>query len=124
MGPGEIRPALPFTDIVQPADVGVLQAAGGACLPPEAFDKFVVTGEFRQKHLQCDFAPEPLIADTVHLRHTSRADLPQHLIGTDAVGRLGGVDHDPRCVPLAGALLLGFLVRGEKGLHLAAHIGV
>ena len=81
-------------DIVQGADVGVIQRRHRACFALEAFPGLRVAGDVRRQHLQGHGAGQPCIARPVDLAHPSGAQRRDDFVGTKpGSGRQGHECH-------------------------------
>jgi hypothetical protein len=78
----DVEPAVEAADLVDGADVRMVQSRCMLGLAPKAR-----IGILREPHLQCDGASEIDIACDIHLAHPARADPLAHLIAADASSR-------------------------------------
>jgi hypothetical protein len=77
-----------FVDIINSADTGMVQGAGGASFPAKPFDRESVRSKSVREEFQRDFASETLILGVVNDSHASAANLfEDHVMGD------GGADH-------------------------------
>ena len=80
-----------LADVVDGADVGMVQGGCGACFPPKARERLRVLGQFFGKKLQGDEAVQPRVLGLIDHAHPAAAQLLD-----DAVVRDGLADHWPR----------------------------
>ena len=76
-------PAVPFLDAVDGDDVGMVEGRHGGRLATETLETFPHASELGWKCLDGDAAPEPSVAGLVDHAHAARAELGDHLVGTD-----------------------------------------
>lgn len=67
--------AFRFADVVDGADMGVIQRTRGTRFPAESFDRVGVAGELARQELQGDEATEPGIPATVDDAHAASPQL-------------------------------------------------
>jgi hypothetical protein len=79
-------------DVVERADVRVVEARDRARLALEAGADLGVVDEVRRKHLDRDFAAEPRIARAIDLAHAAGAERGEDFVGTEA--SRGGERHE------------------------------
>jgi len=77
---GEEADAVLVLDGEQRDDVGVVERGNAARLAFEPCQMHGVGGHRGRKHLECDLAPEPEIARTVHLAHPAGTELLLDLV--------------------------------------------
>ena len=82
---GDEELAAVFTDLVDLADVRMVDARCGARFTPEALPRRLVAGD-RRHRLQCDRAAEPLVACGVHDTHRARSKLVGDCVVPDPFG--------------------------------------
>src|SRR5262249_32913914 len=75
-------------ELVDCEDVRVRQRRHRACLALEAGPRFGVTREIGREDLDCDLAAEPLVACSVDLSHSARAETLDHFVGAETATRL------------------------------------
>ena len=78
-----------MADVVERADVGVLEGGDGARLALEALAELAARGEMLRQDLDGDLAVEPRVARAIHLAHAAGADG-----GKDLVRAEGGPGSD------------------------------
>src|SRR5579864_8050675 len=83
------RPALELADVVDDADIGVVQTGGRARLLQEAFQGRVRAGLALGKELQRYSAPQPQILPGVYHSHAAAAQLLQDAIVRNRLARHG-----------------------------------
>jgi hypothetical protein len=74
------RPALVLADIVNRADIGVIQRRGGAGLALKAFQRLLVSGVIIGKELQSDKPAEPRIFGFEDHTHAAASELFEHVV--------------------------------------------
>ena len=77
-------------DVVQAADVRVVQRGDRLGLASEAGPELGITGQLRRKNLHGYQAVEARIAGAIHLAHPSGADDGENLVGAQTGTRLQG----------------------------------
>jgi hypothetical protein len=84
----QVGRTLVLADIVESADVWVIQCRDGAPFPIEALAKLRIAGKLRGKNLDRDRAVEPRVARLVDLAHAARAKGGLDLVRAEAETRL------------------------------------
>src|SRR5581483_6970640 len=79
-----------FADVVDGADVGMVQCGGGACLAAKALQRLAVVSHFVGKKLKGDKPAQARVLSLVDYPHPAAAQF-----SCDAVVRDSGVDHGP-----------------------------
>ena len=95
---GDERFAVDLADLVDLADVGMVQGGGGFGFAQKALLGGGVGFEVFGEEFQGDVALEHRVAGEVHLTHAAGADLPSDLVAcrvAGARGRVRGVRHRP-----------------------------
>ena len=77
----KIRAVL-LADVVERADIGVIEAGNRACLALEALANFRRIGQMEGQNLQGHGAVEPRIFRAIDFAHSAGADRCDHFIGT------------------------------------------
>ena len=70
-----------MTDVVEQADVGVLQVGDGGGFALEAFTRFLIPGQMRGEQLKSDEPLQAHVAALVDFAHAPRAKLREDFIG-------------------------------------------
>ena len=100
-------------DVVERADVRIVQCRDGARFALEARPRLRIGGERRRQPLDRDRAVEPRVAPAIHLAHAARAEQTGELIGTEARARGDGGQPCLECArdytPLEAVLQLASL---------------
>src|SRR5208283_5029202 len=85
-----------LTDVVDGADVGMIEGGGGLCLPTEAAERLRIARHFVRQELQSDETVQTSVLGLVNYAHTTTTELLDDLVVRD-----GLVDHNaPACRPL------------------------
>ena len=87
----DVVDAILRADVVERADVGMVQAGDGAGLALEALAACGVGGEECGQHLDGDGTVQPRVLGPVHLTHTAGPDRGGDLVGTQTGS--GGEGH-------------------------------
>ena len=77
---GDERPAFVLVDVVDGADVGVIEGGGGLGLALEALQGLMVLGHFFRQELERDEAMELGVLGLIDDTHTAASELLQHAI--------------------------------------------
>ncbi len=80
----QVVDAVLLADVVEGADVGMVEGGGGAGLTLEARAAVGVLGEVRGQDLDGDGAVQARVARAVDLAHPARAKGREDLVGTEA----------------------------------------
>ena len=80
---GQQRLTVGVVDLVDRADVRVVQRRGGARLALEALEREMVARELRRQKLQRNVAAESGVVGAIHHTHPTRADLLEDAIVRD-----------------------------------------
>src|SRR5260370_22780093 len=83
--------ALILRDLVNRADVGMVQCRGGASFALESFESKRISDHVRVEKFQCDMPAELEVFGLIHHAHTPAAELTR-----DAAVRNGLADHSRR----------------------------
>ena len=78
------------TDVVQRADVGMIQGRDRACLALHALFQFGVGGQMIGENLDGDVASEAGVAGAVHLAHSTSAQWRLNFVGAKLAARVQG----------------------------------
>ena len=81
----EVVDTVGVADVVEAADVRMLQCGHDAGLALEAAAQLRVASGLGGEHLECDAAIEPRVTGLVDLAHAAGAERCDHLVGADAV---------------------------------------
>ena len=73
-----------FADVVERADVRMIELRDGAGFAIEALAELRVGREQRRENLDRDRTIEPRVAGPVDLAHTAGADEREHFVGAEA----------------------------------------
>ena len=84
----DVKMAALFTEVVDRADVRMVQARSEASLAPEALQRFFVARELGRENLDCYQSVEPRVAGAIHHAHPAGADLLENGVMGE-----GGTDH-------------------------------
>ena len=76
--------ALFMPDVVQCADMRMIEGGNGARFAFEAFARLRIVVDARQQHLDRDGPVQPRVARLVHFAHAAGAKRRDHLVGADA----------------------------------------
>jgi hypothetical protein len=90
----DVRAALVVPEIVDDADMGVVEPRGRACLALEALEGLGVLHRVVGQELQGDVPPQVGVFRLVHHPHPSAAEL-----GEDSIVRDGFADHRTKSTP-------------------------
>src|ERR1017187_2554940 len=85
---GDERLPIVLADLVDRADVGVVQGGSGACFPAEAFERLRVLSYVLGQNLQCDKAAKLGVLSLIDHTHAAATEFLD-----DTVVRNGLVDH-------------------------------
>src|ERR1700683_5164353 len=85
---GEKGAAIFFANLINRADVWMVQCRGCPGFAPKSLYSMAILGHILGKEFECDKAVEPSVLGLVDYAHPAAADL-----GYDAVMRNGGADH-------------------------------
>ena len=77
---GDERAAFEFADVVNGANVGVVQGRGGACFAAETFDGLGVLRNVVGKKFQGDVAAEAGVLGLVDDAHAATAQFTEHVV--------------------------------------------
>jgi hypothetical protein len=100
-----------LADVVDSADVGMIEGGGGLCLSTEAAERLRIARHFVRQELQSDETVQASVLGLVNYAHTATTELLD-----DAVVRDGLVDHK-ELRRLAGRFILRtrhLLVNGSR----------
>ncbi len=86
----EVVPALVCADVVEDADVSVLQIGDGAGFAVEALAGFLVSGEVRSEHLERNQAVQARVAAFIHFPHAARSNEREDFVRPQMRTRLQG----------------------------------
>ncbi len=73
--------AVLVADVVERADVRMIQAGDGLCFALEALAQFGAIGEMSGQNFDRDDAVEARVAGFVHLAHSARTDGGENFVG-------------------------------------------
>ena len=73
-----------MADVVERADMRMVQARNGLRFALETFAQLRIVGKMSGKNLDCDDAVEAGIARAVHLAHTARTERSDDFVGPQA----------------------------------------
>ena len=76
----QIRPARVISDIVNRADIGVIECGDGLRLAPESFQQGLVRGHCIRQEFHGHRAAEASVARTIDLSHTALSERPLDLV--------------------------------------------
>ena len=98
---GDETMAFVFVDVVNRADIGMIQSRGSPSFALESFQSLPVPGQFLRQELQCNDPFEPDVFGLVHYTHAAGAQLFQNLIMRNGLtdqgnSSLAGAVHSPR----------------------------
>ena len=79
-----------FADVVDRADVRVVEGRGGSRLARKSFERVALLVGARQQDLDRDFSPEAGVPGAVNLAHSARADRGEDLVRTEPRARREG----------------------------------
>jgi hypothetical protein len=82
----EVVDAILLADVVQRADVGMVEGGDGSCLAFEPLPVHRIVGELRED-LDGDSALEPCISRTVNLSHSAHTEHGENLVGSQTRSR-------------------------------------
>ena len=82
---GDEGPAVRFVDLMNRADVGVIQRRGGSRFTFESFQRLRIAREFFRQELQRDVATELEVFRFVHHAHAAAPELFQDAIVGDGL---------------------------------------
>ena len=115
---GDKRTPFKFLDIVNRADVGMIQRGSRACFTPESLDGLRILGNIFGKEFQRNIAAEPRVLGFVDDAHAAAAKFFEHgVMGDGAPDNRRSIRHLPRS-------LLQPLHTGNRLRPLAHHIAV
>ncbi len=94
----DVRTAVFFADVVDRADVGMIQRGRGLRLAPEAFERLRVAGQIFRKEFQGDEAAEIGVFRFVNHAHAAATEFFDHAVARNHSADDGlRVRHGPRC---------------------------
>jgi hypothetical protein len=79
----QVRTAFVLSDVVNRADVGVIQSRGGAGFPLETLQGLAIGGKLVGEEFQSDGAAQARIFGLVDFAHAARADERDDLVGAE-----------------------------------------
>ena len=83
----EIRTALVLADVIDRADVRMVDRRDGARLTVEPFERDRVAGDGRRKDFDRDVAIEPGVAGAIDFAHATGTDRLEDFVGTESCAR-------------------------------------
>jgi hypothetical protein len=101
VGHGQVRHAVDLADVVDGADVGVAQGAGGAGLAVEPLPHLGAVVLRETGHLQGDRPVQPRVVDEVHRPHAAPPELADNPVAAQPL-QPGGLRVQPRGVGAGG----------------------
>src|SRR5439155_24617366 len=81
---GEKRPALPLADVVNRADVGVVESGSGARLPLEALQCGRIAGDILGNYLDGDDSFQARVPSPIDFAHPTRTQRTENFVRTQA----------------------------------------
>ena len=86
----QIRAPIFFADVVNRADVGMVQRRGSLRLPPESFQRHAILRQLFGKKLQCDKAAKARVFGFVNDAHAAAAKLLNDPVMREGLIEQGG----------------------------------
>src|SRR5215469_7603226 len=91
---GDECPAGVFADVVNGANVGMVQSGGGFRFPAKAFDSVRIVGDFIWQEFQCDEAVETGVLGFIDNTHATTAESFEDAVMGDGLADEGvGIRH-------------------------------
>src|SRR5208337_5282401 len=95
------RPAVLFADVVDDADVRVVQGGGCPGLAAKPFERLGIAFDICRKELECDQAAKANVLSLIHHSHSAAADFLEDAIVRD--GLTDQLGDTPSLAPMLGA---------------------
>ena len=93
---GDKRAALKLTNVINRANVRMIQRRGRARFTPESFDRLSILRYIVRQEFQRDVSPKPRVLGLIHHAHATAAQFFQHsVMSYRPTSHRGSVSHRP-----------------------------